>query len=199
MATHFTGTGAGPCRRTPRAPKRSPFQDKGMALMHGASRPHHAGSAHRPPLTGHWARAVRAPARPASHSPATQPFMNHRPSIGKVDVGHPPCWTCEHFVALVEGGSAFCVHGGELRVCAQAKGCAFHRTASDPPAQQPEAVSFCEAWRRVPRCIPRPPEVRDMLAADRRGQHAAPAPTAGWRNAEEHQWSRDPGRGRRYR
>ena len=124
--------------------------------------------------------------------------MNHGESIGKVDASRP-CWTCEHFVAITEGGSAFCAQGDSLRACAQASGCAFHRPAPDAPAQRPQPVSFCEAWRRVPRSIPRPPEVMEMLIADRRGQRASTAPAAGWRNGEEHQWSRDPGRGRRYR
>ena len=38
-----------------------------------------------------------------------------------------------------------------------------------------------------------------MLIADRRVEQAASGSAAGWRNGEEHQWSRDPGRGRRYR
>ena len=88
----------------------------------------------------------------------TLPAMNHGSFIGKVDAARP-CWTCEHFVALTEGGSAFCVHGAELRACAQAAGCAFHRPAPQAPAERPQPVSFCDAWRRVPRSIPRPPEV----------------------------------------
>ena len=124
--------------------------------------------------------------------------MNHGASIGKIDASRP-CWTCEHFVAITEGGSAFCVHGGDLRACAQARGCAFHRQALDAPTERPKPVSFCAAWRRVPKSIPRPPEVMELLIADRRGQRAAPASGAGWRDGSEHQWSRDPGRGRRNR
>lgn len=122
--------------------------------------------------------------------------MSHGETIGKSD-SRRRCWTCEHFVALTEGGSAFCVHGGDLRAHAQASGCAFHKPLPGASAVPPQPVSFCEAWRRVPRSIPRPPEVMALLIADRRGQRAAPASDAGWRNGEEHQWSRDPGRGRR--
>jgi hypothetical protein len=124
--------------------------------------------------------------------------MSHGETIGKTD-SNRRCWTCEHFVALTEGGSAFCIHRGELRAHAQASGCAFHRPAQGAPAAPPQPVSFCDAWRRVPRSIPRPPEVMELLIADRRQQRSEPAPGAGWRNGEEHQWSRDPGRGRRYR
>jgi hypothetical protein len=54
-----------------------------------------------------------------------------------------PCWTCQHFVALAEGGSAFCARGGDLRVCAEAKGCAFHRRneAAAPDRPQRSASS----------------------------------------------------------
>lgn len=124
--------------------------------------------------------------------------MNHGSFFGKTDASRP-CWTCEHFVAVTEGGSAFCTHGGDLRACAKAAGCAFHRQAPDASTERPQPVSFCEAWRRVPKSIPRPPEVIELLIADRPGQRATPASAAGWRNGEEHQWSRDPGRGRRYR
>jgi hypothetical protein len=123
--------------------------------------------------------------------------MNHGASIGKTD-GTRPCWTCQHFVALAEGGSAFCILGGDLRVCAQATGCAFHRRNEAASPERPQPVSFCNAWRRVPKSIPRPPEVMERLIADRRGQRAAPSTGTGWRDGTEHQWSRDPGRGRRY-
>jgi hypothetical protein len=124
--------------------------------------------------------------------------MNHGSTFGNCQASRP-CWTCEHFVAITEGGSAFCADGGDLRVCAQAGGCAFHRRAADAPAEGPQPVSFCEAWRRVPKSIPRPPEVMELLIADRRGRCMTQANDAGWRNGEEHRWSRDPGRGRRYR
>jgi hypothetical protein len=123
--------------------------------------------------------------------------MNHGANFGKTD-GSRPCWTCEHFVAITEGGSAFCVHGGDLRACSQASGCAFHRKAANAPGARPEPISFCAAWRRVPKNIPRPPEVMQMLIEDRRGQRSGSVPSAGWRDGSEHQWSRDPGRGRRY-
>jgi hypothetical protein len=125
--------------------------------------------------------------------------MTHGASIGRSD-RIPPCWQCAHFVALTEGGSAFCIQGGNLRAQAEAKGCAFHRPGPDPGGPRPQPVSFCEAWRRVPRSIPRPPEVMALLIVDHRTQCPDEAvPGSGWRNGEQHQWSRDPGRGRRYR
>ena len=124
--------------------------------------------------------------------------MNHGATIGKTDTPRP-CWTCQHFVALAEGGSAFCARGGDLRVCAEAKGCAFHRRNESAAPERPQPVSFCDAWRRVPKSIPRPPEVMQMLIEDRRGHRSGGVPGAGWRDGSEHQWSRDAGRGRRSR
>jgi hypothetical protein len=124
--------------------------------------------------------------------------MNHGSSIG-VKAGNHRCWTCEHFVAITEGGSAFCIHRGEVRTSAQARGCVFHSRAADAADERPAPVSFCEAWRRVPKSIPRPPEVVKLLTEDRRGRPERADAGAGWRNGEEHQWSRDPGRGHRYR
>jgi hypothetical protein len=124
--------------------------------------------------------------------------MNHGSSIG-VAPENRRCWTCEHFVALTEEGSAFCIHRNEVRTSAQAAGCAFHSRAPDRPDDRPAPVSFCEAWRRVPKSIPRPPEVMALLIEDRRGRRGLQQSGAGWRNGEEHQWSRDPDRGRRYR
>jgi hypothetical protein len=127
-----------------------------------------------------------------SHPNCYRQAMSHGETIGRSDRSRP-CWQCEHFVALTEGGSAFCIQGGNLRAQAEAKGCAFHRPGPIPEAPRPQPVSFCDAWRRVPRSITRPPEVMALLIADRREQRSEPTPGAGWRNGEEHQWSRDPG------
>lgn len=111
-----------------------------------------------------------------------------------------PCWQCRHFVALTEGGSAFCVQGGHVQARSQPEGgCAFHSALPEAPAHAPKPVTFLQAWRRAPAAIPRPPEVLAMMAAERTAGVAQSEPGSGWRSGEEHQWSRDPGRGRRYR
>ena len=222
--------------------------------------------------------------------------MSHGENIGQST--KPPCWQCQHFVALGDGG-ATCAHGDQVHMAASPqRGCAFHRL--DPAragSREPARVSFLDAWRLVPRHIARPPEVLAVMAQEfrvmvatgdaeeapawavldrasrkrritvvihagdalakawamrnlrehldyadpmagrphavialpggvdqvavrearaaglpvwapdrqavarivRAGQTAEGGAIAGWRNGAEHQWSRDPGRGRRYR
>jgi hypothetical protein len=114
--------------------------------------------------------------------------------------GKPPCWQCHHFVAMTGGGAAaMCAQGGTVHVRSQpGSGCAFFSADPDrSDATVPATLSFVQAWRRVPKTITRPPEVMALLIPDRRRRTPASDTGAGWRDGEQHKWSRDPERNRR--
>jgi hypothetical protein len=80
----------------------------------------------------------------------------------------PPCWRCQHFVALVVGGSAACSQGGHMHARATPEsGCASHLADPQRAGQaRPQPVSFLDAWRLAPAAIDPPSEVLALMQSE---------------------------------